>query len=73
MYGSLVELATFQVTEQGGKELTLRAVDFRSAEKVPGGSLLVMASGNRLVTQSPDDIQTAINGLWDEWLAAFPA
>lgn len=71
----MIGLATFQVTDFGGKEYTLRAVDFRRAEKISGGSLLFMADNPQpyLVSSTPDDIHTAINALWDEWLNAFPA
>lgn len=75
MYG-VVELATVQLTDpmQGGAPITIRAIDFRRASKFQGGSLVLMSDGQSIfVTESPAEIHTAINDLWDALLLELPA
>lgn len=63
----MIELATFQVTELSGKEQTLRAVDYRRAERIQGGSMLHMSFGELLIQQTPDDIQTTFAALYAQY------
>jgi hypothetical protein len=68
----MIGLALFQVNTTAGVEITLRAEDFRRATRITAGSELELADGRTLVvSQTPDEIYSAINTKWTDYTTAL--
>lgn len=67
------KLARITLTLESGRDIGLRAVDVGPAEEIAGGgSLVTLDSGQQLsVKETPAQIKTAIDTLWDEYTAAL--
>jgi hypothetical protein len=77
MYGDMAALARISVTDEAGNLFTVRARDvkraYKSKEKI-GYTTLQMDDGDMFfVSESATAVHNALDVLWDEWLAAFPA
>jgi hypothetical protein len=68
----MIQLARIQLTDEMGRELSLRAMDVRLVTEFTGGSVLVMDNGQTLrVTASVTTVHNAIDTLLDEYHTAL--
>lgn len=65
----MYQLATFTTTDEQGKDVLIRAFDGSIvAREHPSGSQL---TNSIVVSMTVADMQTAINGLWDEYIVGL--
>jgi hypothetical protein len=69
----MVRLARITLTTDSGRSVSLRAIDVVSAEETAGGGAVVTLDSGRsfAVNETPAQVATAIDTLWDEYTAAL--
>lgn len=72
MPDSFVGLATINLTDNSGKAWSVKAADIRRSQELQDGARVFFYDGFTLdVNSKPTAITTAIDTLWDEYLAAL--
>jgi hypothetical protein len=67
------KLARITLTLESGRDIGFRAIDIVQAEEIAGGGSLVTVEGGQQyqIKETPAQIKTAIDALWDEYTAAL--